>query len=139
MIDFIQTLLIAVIPSAIAGLLSYLAAFNNSKTQIRTITEQNKADIQKLIEQHKVDIESLKEKHKMEIEIKEKDFLHQIDLVKLQHENELKKEEESMKNQLTMNAMGGLLGNMFSESSPFSKQLGDVLNKSLEEANNKNK
>lgn len=70
--EFFQTLLIAVVPACVTGVISYLASRSNAKNQIKAITEQNKADIEKLIEQHKVDLESLQEKHRMELEVKEK-------------------------------------------------------------------
>lgn len=135
--EFLQTLAISVVPSLVAGVLSYLASAKNSKVQIDSIKEQNKADIEKLIEQHKIDIEALKEKHKMDIEIKEKEHKHQLEMVKLQHENELKKEEEGMKNQLAANAIGGIFGTLFSQSSPLTeginKAMVDALEKSLTE------
>jgi hypothetical protein len=134
MVEFIKTFLIAVIPSFIAGLSAYLAARNKSKTQIKVITEQNKADIEKLVEQHKIDIDALKEKHKLELESKEKDHTHQMELIKLQHNNELAKSEETMKNQLAMNTLGGLLGGMFSENSDTTKQMSEMMQKSLFEA-----
>lgn len=135
MVEFLQTLAIAVIPACITGIISYLAARNNSETQIKAITEQNKADIEKLVEQHKVDIEALKEKHKMELEVKEKEHLHQIEIIKLQHENDLKKDEENAKNQVTSNIIGGLVSGIFSTDSPVSGRLNDAISKALAESN----
>lgn len=137
MSEFIQTLLIAVIPACMTGIISYLASRNNSKTQIKAIIEQNKADIEKLVRQHKVDIEALKEKHKLELELKENEHLHQIEIIKLEHENSLKKDEENAKNQLAANALGGIFGSILSPNSPISTQLNEIVSKALIE-NTKN-
>lgn len=134
MVDFWQTFAIAVIPSALTALLSYLAASKSSSTQIKAIQEQNKADIEKLVQQNRVDIESLKEKHLLEMQMKEKEYQHQIDMVKLQHENELKTNEENMKNQLAANALGGFVNGMFSQESPITSKINEALAKSLEDA-----
>lgn len=135
--DFWQTFLIAIIPSAITALLSFWASWKTSNTQIKTIQEQNKADIEKLIQQNKVDIESLKEKHLLEREMKDKEFEHQIELIKLQHENDTKKSEDNMKNQLATNAIGSLLGSVFSKDSPVSEKLNEVIKKGIEDSMNK--
>ncbi len=132
--EFWQTFLIATIPSIITALLSYLAASKASNTQIKAIKEQNKADIEKLIEQNKVDLESLKEKHLLDMEAKEKEYNYQIELIKLQHQNDLKKDEENMKNQFAANALGGLFSGLFSQNSPVSSKFNEAIGKSLEEA-----
>lgn len=129
--EFTQTLLIAVIPAVITGIISFLASRNTSKTQIKAIIEQNKADIEKLVEQHKVDIEALKEKHKMELELKEKDHSNQLEIIRLQHENDLKKDEENAKNQMAANAIGGIFGSIFSSDSPFTEQINKTISESL--------
>lgn len=131
--DFIQTLLIAVVPACVTGLISYFASRNNAKIQIKAITEQNKADIEKLVEQHKIDIEALKEKHKLELEVKEKEHQNQMEIIRLQHENDLKKDEENAKYQLAANMMGGLFNGLFSSDSPVSKELCNVVSKAMKE------
>ena len=137
MSEFLQTFLIAIIPSTITALLSFLASWKTSNTQIKTIKEQNKADIQKLIQQNKVDIESLKEKHLLEMELKDKEHDHQIELIKLQHENEIKKDEESMKNQFAANAVSSLFGAIFSQESSVSGTINEAIRKGLEDSLNK--
>lgn len=127
--EFIQTLLIAIIPAGVTGIISYFASRNTSLTQIKAITEQNKGDIEKLVEQHKVDIEALKEKHKLELEVKEKEHQHQMEIIKLQHENDLKKDEENAKNQMTASIMEGMFNGLFSSDSPVSKELSDAISK----------
>ena len=134
MIEFLQTLAIATIPSALGAVLSYMAAKNNSKTQIRAIKAQNKADIEKLIEQNKIDIEALKEKHRMEMELKEQEYKHQIELMNIQNQNEMKKEEEMMKNQMAVNALEGIFSSVFSPQSPISGKINDALVKGIEDA-----
>lgn len=134
MSEFWQTFLIAIIPSTITAVLSYLASAKSSNTQIKAIKEQNKADIEKLIEQNKVDIESLKEKHQLDMEAKEKEYNHQLEVIKLQHQNELKKDEESLKNQFAVNALGSLVGGLFSPESPVSSKISEAVEKTIEEA-----
>ena len=131
--EFWQTFLIATIPSIITALLSYLAALKASNTQIKAIKEQNKADIEKLVEQNKVDLESLKEKHLLEMEAKEKEYNYQIELIKLQHENDLKKDEENMKNQFAADTLKELFSGVFSQDSPISNKINEVISKSLED------
>lgn len=139
--QFLQTLLIAIIPSIITGVLSYLASYKSANTQIQTIKEQNKADIDKLkeqnkadidklIEKNKVDIEALKEKHKLELELKEKDHNYQVELIKIQHDNDLKKDEEAIKNQLAV----GLFGNILTQDSPLTGMINDAISKGLKDA-----
>lgn len=132
--EFWQTLLIATIPSIITALVSYLAASKASNTQIKAIREQNKADIEKLVEQNKVDLEALKEKHLLDMEAKEREYNYQIEMIKLQHENDLKKDEENLKNQFAANALGGLFSGLFCENSPVSSQINKAIGKSLEDA-----
>lgn len=88
------------------------------------------------MEQNKVDIEALKEKHQLEMQAREKDYYHQIELIKLQHKNELQKDEESVKNQVAANAVGSILGGIFSEQSPISNKLNEAISSALEEAMN---
>lgn len=61
--DIISTLLVSCIPAAITGVVTYLTARRNAKTQIDSLQESNKHENEKLMRQHEVDIESLKEKH----------------------------------------------------------------------------
>lgn len=95
--DFWQTLLISAVPALLTGIISYLAAAKKANIEIKSIQEQNKADIEKLIEQNKVNIKELQEKYKLESDLKEKEYAHQIELLKIQNQGEMKKEEESVK------------------------------------------
>ncbi len=134
--EFWQTFLIAIIPSAITALLSYFASWKTSNTQIKAIKEQNKADIEKLIQQNKVDIESLKEKHVLEMEMKDREHAHQVELIKLQYDNEIKKDEENTKNQFAANALGSMFGTIFSQDSPISETINEAIRKGLEDSLN---
>ena len=49
MVEFIKTLLIACIPSVIAGVGTYLVAKKNASSQIKIVKEQNRHDLDKLI------------------------------------------------------------------------------------------
>ena len=120
--EFWQTILIATIPSVLTAIISYLAASKNANTQIKAIREQNKADI-----------ESLKERYRLDMEAKEKEYQHQIDVIKLQHENELKKDKDAAINQIASNALGNLVGSIFTQDSPMSGLINEAMKKSFSE------
>ena len=71
------------------------------------------------------------------MELKDKDHEHQIELIRLQHENEIKKDEESMKNQFAANAFGSMFGAIFSQESPVSGMINEAFKKGLEDSLNK--
>lgn len=58
MVEFIKTLLIACIPSVIAGVGTYLVAKKNASSQIKIVKEQNRHDLDKLMENYSDDIQS---------------------------------------------------------------------------------
>ena len=87
--EFFQILLIACIPAAITGLVSYLVARKNASTQVNILEKQNKYDIDRLMEQHKIDIDSITRQHKQEMEKLELEHKHKLELVKLESENTL--------------------------------------------------
>lgn len=80
-----------------------------------------------MVEQNKVDLESLKEKHLLDMEAKEKEYNYQIDLIKLQYKNDLKKDEENMKNQFAPNTLKGLFSGLFSQDNPVSNKINEVI------------
>ena len=123
--DFLQTFFIATIPSICTAVISFWASCKASNTQLKAIKEQNKADIEKLVEQNRGDIEALKEKHRLDMEAKDKEHNYQLEVIRVQHENAMKKDEENMKNQFAANAIGGLVSGMFSQESPISKKINE--------------
>lgn len=127
--EFWQTLLIATIPSGFTALISYFVSVRTTRIQIKAIREQNKADIEKLIEQNRADIEALKEKYRLEMEAKEKEYQHQLEVIKIQHNNEMEKDKDAAINQLTENAISGLLGGLFEKGSPMSNKFNEELEK----------
>ena len=68
------------------------------------------------------------------MEAKEKEYNYQSDLIKLQYENDLKKNEENTKNQFAANTLKGLFSGLFSQDSPVSNKITEVISKSLEDA-----
>lgn len=137
MTEILQTLAIAIIPSAVTAFISYKASEKNANIQIQAIKEQNKADIEKLMEQHKVNLEAEKAKHQHEIELKEQEYNHQIEMMKMQHQNEMKREENSMINQLTAQTLGGLMGGVFGEGSPLSNIINQAIEQGINEIQDK--
>lgn len=110
MVEFIKTLLIASIPSVIAGVGTYLIAKKNVSSQIRIVKEQNKHDLDKLMEQHKIDIENLKEAHKLEMESKEQDHKNKLELQQKEFENSLLKQEKEGENAMATETLKGVFG-----------------------------
>lgn len=120
MVEFIKTLLIACIPSIIAGVGTYLVAKKNASSQIKIVKEQNKHDLDKLMEQHKVDIDSLKEKYRLESEEKDKDHSRKLEITEKEYEYKLRQQESKAENSAKYGAMkdvfGGLIGGMFTSA-----------------------
>ena len=110
MIEFIKTLLIACIPSVIAGVCTYLVAKKNASSQIKIVKEQNKHDLAKLMEQHRVDIEHLKEAHKLEMESKEQEHKNKLELQQKDFENSLLKQQKDNENAITAETLKGVFG-----------------------------
>lgn len=98
MVEFIKTLLIACIPSVIAGVGTYLVARKNASSQIKIAKEQNKHDLDKLMEQHKVDIDSLKEKYRLESEVKDKEHARKLEIMEKEYEYKLRQQESEAEN-----------------------------------------
>lgn len=141
MIEFIKTLLIACIPSVIAGVGTYLVAKKNASSQIKIVKEQNKHDLDKLMEQHKIDIENLKETHKLEMESKEQDHKNKLELQQKEFENSLLRQQKESENAMTAEAIKGVFGMLGSAmniamDTPEGKQL---LGESLRESQEKSK
>lgn len=120
MIEFIKTLLIACIPSVIAGVGTYLVAKKNASSQIKIVKEQNEHDIKKLMEQHKIDIDSLKEKYRLEAEEKEREHVHKLELMQKEYDLKLKQQEREAENTAKYGAakdiFSGLMGGMVSSA-----------------------
>jgi len=136
--NVLSTLLISAIPAIFGSVITYLVSMNQSKTQLKTISEQNKADIEKIVEEHKINLEAIKEKHKLEMEIKERDHQYQVELIKLQHDNELIKANEGIKNQLASSAMSNIIGGMFTSESAITKELGTAIQQVMSKSINDN-
>lgn len=120
MIEFIKTLLIACIPSVIAGVGTYLVAKKNASSQIKIVKEQNEHDIKKLMEQHKIDIDSLIEKYRLEAEEKEREHVHKLELMQKEYDLKLKQQEREAENTAKYGAVkdifSGLMGGMVSSA-----------------------
>ena len=114
MVEFIKTLLIACIPSVIAGVGTYLVARKNASSQIKIVKEQNKHDLDKLMEQHKVDIDRL------ESEVKDKEHARKLEIMEKEYEYKLRQQESEAENSAKYGAMkdvfGGLIGGMFTSA-----------------------
>ncbi len=120
MVEIIKTLLIACIPSIIAGIGTYFVAKKNASSQINIVKEQNKHDLDRLMEQHKVDIEALKEKYRLEAEERDREHTRKLEIMEKEYEYKLKQQENEAENSAKYGAMkdvfGGLIGGMLTSA-----------------------
>jgi len=92
--------------SILTAALSYTAARQKGKFDLKQLSETNKADIDKLVKQHEIDIENLREKHSLEMLAKENE--HKYKIFEMEKESELRVKEQGQN--MTNNAMGDVLG-----------------------------
>lgn len=113
-VNLLIQLLIAIVPAAISGVVSYLIATKNCKNEIDTLKTSNKHEIEKLMKRHEIDIESLKEKHKLDMETKEKEHQLRIEEIKVKNEQEMLKKEKELSNSAMYSIMGDATKELFS-------------------------
>ncbi len=111
--EIIKTLLLSCVPAFISGILSFLLAKNQAKSENKKLVLSNKHEIEKLMEQHKVDLESINEQHKLEMQAKEKEHLHKLEIIQKEHENALIRKEKELENTAKYNAAGNLMTGIF--------------------------
>lgn len=114
MVEFIKTLLIACIPSVIAGVGTYLVAKKNAASQIEIVKEQNKHDLDRLMKQHQIDIDNLKESHLLEMDRIEQTHKFNLEIKEKEFENNLlrqQKEGETVVAAETLKGVFNLVGN----------------------------
>lgn len=109
--EIINTLLVSCIPAVITGIITFMTANKQAKSEITALQESNKHDIDKLMKQHEVDIESLKEKHQLEIEKSEQDHQHKIEIMQLEHKNALESNEKQQSNAAMFSVMSDVIAN----------------------------
>lgn len=107
--DILNTLLVSCIPAVITGVVTYLTASRNAKTQIVSLQESNKHEIEKLMRQHEVDIESLKEKHHLEAEKSEQEHRHKVEIMEIEHRNALESKEKEQSNAAMFGVMADVI------------------------------
>lgn len=107
--DILNTLLVSCIPAVITGIVTYLTASRNAKTQIASLQESNKHEIEKLMRQHEVDIESLKEKHHLEAEKSEQEHRHKVEIMDIEHRNALESKEKEQSNAAMFGVMADVI------------------------------
>lgn len=111
--EILKTLLIACVPAVISGIISFVLAKSQAKTEIKKLQMINQHDIEKLMEQHKVDIDAFREQHLLEMESKEKDHQHKLEIMQKEHENELIRKESELENTAKYNAAGSIMTGLF--------------------------
>lgn len=113
MVELVRTLVIACVPAALSGLISFILAKSQAKSEMKKLQVENQHDIKKLMEQHKVDVDAIREQHRLEMEAKEKDHQHKLEIIQQEHENELIRKERELENTTKYNAVGSILTGLF--------------------------
>lgn len=113
MVELVKTLLIACVPAALSGMISFILAKSQAKSDIKKLQVENQHDIEKLMEQHKVNLDAIREQHRLEMETKEKDHTHKLEIMQREHENELIRKERELENTTKYNAAGSILTGLF--------------------------
>ena len=68
-----QSLLIALAPAVVSGVVSYLLAIRKSAKEIEQMTEKHKQEMETLREQYKLEIEKIRVQQEHEKELKEQE------------------------------------------------------------------
>ena len=113
MVELAKTLLIACVPAIISGVISFILAKSQAKSEMKKLQLANQHDIKKLMEQHKVDVDAIREQHRLEMETKEKDHTHKLEIMQLEHEQELIRKESELENATKYNAAGSIITGLF--------------------------
>lgn len=113
MVELVKTLLIACVPAALSGMISFILAKSQAKSDIKKLQVENQHDIEKLMEQHRVDVASIREQHRLEMESKEKDHTHKLEIMQREHENELIRKESELENATKYNAASSIITGLF--------------------------
>ncbi|MCM1253794.1 MAG: hypothetical protein NC321_13320 [Clostridium sp.] len=107
--EIMSTLLVSCIPAIITGIVTYMTARKNARTQIISLEESNKHEIEKLMRQHEVDIESLKEKYQLEAERSEQEHRHKVEIMEIEHKNALESREKEQSNAAMFGAITDII------------------------------
>lgn len=111
--EILKTLLIACVPAIISGMISFILAKSQSKSEVKKLKLANECEIDKLMEQHKVDIDAIREQHRLEMEAKEKDHQHKLEIMQKEHENAIIRKESELENTAKYNAAGNIVTGIF--------------------------
>lgn len=69
--------------------------------------------------------------------MKEKEYLHEMEMITAKSQNDIKKDEENLKNQLAASVLGGMFEGVFSKNSPISKEINNAIASGFKDAMNK--
>lgn len=111
--DTFNTLLISCVPAIVSGIISFMLAKIQSKSEMEKLQITNQNDISKLMEQHKIDIDALREQHHLEMEAKEKEHQYALEIMQKEHENELIRKEQELENSVKFNTAGNVVTGLF--------------------------
>lgn len=132
--EFIQTLLIALIPAFITALSSYFLAKRNFKSEILKMKETQKNELEQIMMKNEIDIEALKQKHNNEIDIINLKHKHELELKEKELDNLIKQQENQNQAQMVNNVFGSFLNGALNNS-----EVSDLIGKYVVDAMKKNK
>jgi biopolymer transport protein ExbB/TolQ len=139
--EIVETLLVACVPAIISGMISFVLAKSQAKSENEKLRLSNQHEIDRLMEQHKVDIDAIREQHRLEMQSKEKEHQYKLEIMQKEHDNELIRQEKEQENTAKYNAMGtvvtglvnGMLGGVMN-----SPEVREKMSKKILEGINKN-
>ncbi len=68
--EILETLLIACVPATISGIISFVLAKSQAKSENKKLQLSNQHEIERLMEQHKVNTDAIREQHRLEMDSK---------------------------------------------------------------------
>lgn len=111
--EIFETLFIACVPAIISGVISFVLAKSQSKSEYEKLRLSNQHEIDRLMEQHKVDIDAIQEQHRLEMQTKEQEHQYKLEIMQKEHDNELIRQEKEQENTAKYNTMGTVMTGLF--------------------------
>ena len=138
----LETLLIACVPATISGIISFVLAKSQAKSENSKLQLSNQHEIERLMEQHKVNTDAIREQYRLEMDSK-KEHQYKLEIMLNEHENELIRQEKEQENTAKYNAMGnamtGLFNGLFSGAMNSPEVQSEISQKILEGINQNSK
>lgn len=96
--------------SITSSIIAYIQAKKKLTQELEIVKTNNEHEIEKLMQQHKINIEDLKEKHRLEMEAKDKEYMHEKEMIELKSKMAINEKSQEVMN----SAMPGIVKDIFS-------------------------